>query len=566
MSNHSIKNIILCSDGTGNSPEKGRGTNVWKMFLAVNQHDHESDPALAPQLAFYDNGVGTSSVKLKQVIGSALGVGLGRNIRQLYTSLAKNYKPEDRIYLFGFSRGAFTVRSLAGMIDAVGVIDGRDLSVENLKELVAVAYRAYRSRSGSTRDNFEQLCATQEVGVHRGGIHFVGVWDTVGAVGVPFDWPRVLLQKAALRRRPHAVDLNDSIKNAFHAVAIDEERRSFKVEMFNETKGKDSKTVEQVWFAGVHSSVGGGYPKKGLENVTLHWMMTKAKACDLRLKQQACDEACAGANVHSHLYDSRKGLASYYRYRPRNVADYCARGHTRAKVHVTAIDRIERATDNYAPVNLPPSFEVVGTDPNNSYETQRAKALGGVVSASASLRGGKIGTAQRLSVSRELLYFVFLGVSLFLVAILGVYELDRVTAGEIAEAKTGLECLKNIACVADFAVAKVEGLSDGLSPVLGWIRSTPEGVTKGLQGVVKLGLPDMVAVPLLALFNVPELTLLIAILGLGMFTLRKYLVRSTRDLGVNMWGESFGSAITSVKTAASQSQAKTEKGDSGQAG
>ena len=98
MSTTSHKNIVLCSDGTGNSGGKGCGTNVWQMFLAVDQHGHETDPTNTRQIAFYDDGVGTSSVRIKEIVGGALGVGLGRNIRQLYTSLAKNYAPGDRIF------------------------------------------------------------------------------------------------------------------------------------------------------------------------------------------------------------------------------------------------------------------------------------------------------------------------------------------------------------------------------------------------------------------------------------------------------------------------------------
>ena len=125
------KNIVLCSDGTGNAGGKGRGTNVWQLFLAVDQHGHErhgderDEREEREQLAFYDDGVGTSSFRPKQLLGLALGYGLGANIRELYTALARNYDPgNDSIFLFGFSRGAFTVRSLAGMIDKVGVIDG----------------------------------------------------------------------------------------------------------------------------------------------------------------------------------------------------------------------------------------------------------------------------------------------------------------------------------------------------------------------------------------------------------------------------------------------------------
>src|SRR5919106_2531604 len=103
------KNIILCSDGTGNSGGKGRGTNVWRLYKALDV----SDPST--QIAFYDDGVGSEDFRLFRIMGVAFGWGLARNVRQLYTFLVRHYHPGDDIFLFGFSRGAFTVRSLAGM-------------------------------------------------------------------------------------------------------------------------------------------------------------------------------------------------------------------------------------------------------------------------------------------------------------------------------------------------------------------------------------------------------------------------------------------------------------------
>ncbi len=121
------KNIVICSDGTGNRDIKGRGTNVFKLFEAVDTNGHRLDPMLRPQVAFYDDGVGTSNFLPLKLAGGAFGYGLGRNVRQLYKELIRIYDPGDRIYLFGFSRGAFTARTLAGFITTCGLLNPKKL-------------------------------------------------------------------------------------------------------------------------------------------------------------------------------------------------------------------------------------------------------------------------------------------------------------------------------------------------------------------------------------------------------------------------------------------------------
>jgi len=118
------KNIIICSDGTGNTANKDRGTNVFKLFEAVDLNGHLVDPKLTLQVALYDDGVGTESFLPLKLIGGAFGWGLKRNVLNLYTGLVRIYDPGDRIYLFGFSRGAFTVRTLAGLIAQAGILNG----------------------------------------------------------------------------------------------------------------------------------------------------------------------------------------------------------------------------------------------------------------------------------------------------------------------------------------------------------------------------------------------------------------------------------------------------------
>ena len=122
-----IKNIVLCSDGTGNSGGKGRGTNVWRTYRAVDRAGYvDAQGRQVEQITFDDDGVGTEKFKLFKTLGGAFGWGLSKNIRDLYTALVRTYEPDDRIYLFGFSRGAFTVRALGGMICKCGLLKRGD--------------------------------------------------------------------------------------------------------------------------------------------------------------------------------------------------------------------------------------------------------------------------------------------------------------------------------------------------------------------------------------------------------------------------------------------------------
>src|SRR5262245_42814477 len=198
------KNIVLCSDGTGNRDIKGRGTNVFKLFEAIDLNGHRTNPELDAQLAFYDDGVGTEGIFLKRLFGGATGYGLKSNVKQLYRELARVYDPGDHIFLFGFSRGAFTVRTLAGMIGTCGILSaGRFATATDLRRAVDSGYKAYRAKYDSvlTRivgsalrrpDGATAVAQFQETFAPHVDcrIAFIGVWDTVDAVGLPFALTR----------------------------------------------------------------------------------------------------------------------------------------------------------------------------------------------------------------------------------------------------------------------------------------------------------------------------------------------------------------------------------------
>ena len=294
-----MANIVLLSDGTGNSAAKFFKTNVWRTYQALD---------LAPgsgQVAFYDDGVGTSSFRPLALLGGALGLGLRRNVRDLYSFLCRNYRDGDQIFCFGFSRGAFTIRTLAGMIAGQGVIDGRTLTPDELERQVDAAFKAdrrdYKTRSRKAlgtlwRKMKREPAARQSAtalepqppvpGRFMPKIAFLGVWDTVDAYGLPIDELKRGLDDWLLGLSFPDQDLSPIVQRACHALSIDDERHTFHPVLWNEKFEKEVERfqpqlrgrLKQVWFAGVHSNVGGGYGKDGLAYVSLNWMLAEARA------------------------------------------------------------------------------------------------------------------------------------------------------------------------------------------------------------------------------------------------------------------------------------------------
>lgn len=262
------KNIIFCADGTWDSDAKN--TNVLKIFEAMP--DNES------QIPFYDDGVGADGIPLWKLAGGAFGTGLWRKVKIGYQTIAEEYAPGDSIFLFGFSRGAYTARSLAGMIAICG------LPTKNYNPAVVdAAFDAYRERL----DRQPLLDELKQYAMFDAKIAMVGVWDTVGALGIP----------AAIGESDPIVygfldtSLNPDVLNAYHALAIDEKRAQFHPTLWT-SPPRPGQTLEQVWFCGAHSDVGGGDSdevegKPALSNITLAWMIKKAAALDVQFYPDA---------------------------------------------------------------------------------------------------------------------------------------------------------------------------------------------------------------------------------------------------------------------------------------
>lgn len=366
------KNIVICSDGTGNTTVKGRGTNVFKLFESVDLNGHRFDPKLDPQVSIYDDGVGTEDFKPLKIFAGMTGWGLGRNVRQLYKELCRIYDAGDKIFLFGFSRGAFTVRTLAGLIVRCGIIDAKTQTTASVFEAsVRAAYKAYRSRyrttlmqlflggpkTDATADFKAKFCNNKQP-----KIHFIGVWDTVDAVGMPFHISDIINSVFYRFKFPDQT-LSEHVEHAYQAIAVDEERHSFYPLLWKQSIPSQNKTqkIEQVWFAGAHSNVGGGYPKQGMSLVALDWLMEKAQSAGLRFIAEDRDYYNEHGNVDDKLYDPRAGLGVFYRWKPRDIVLICRDNGVPPIIHLSVLERVAHGTEDYSPGNLPPNGKVVIT-------------------------------------------------------------------------------------------------------------------------------------------------------------------------------------------------------------
>jgi uncharacterized protein (DUF2235 family) len=373
------KNIVICADGTGNTTIKGRGTNVFKTFEAVDTSEHRSTPERAQQVAIYHDGVGTESLKWIRLLSGASGWGLSRNVKQLYGELARVYEPGDRIFLFGFSRGAFTVRTLAGLITTCGILDVSKPEYSTNASFwrgIRAAYTAYRKKyqtrlsrwlHGKLTPDADALRREFSVDI-RGFtypmepvIHFIGVWDTVDAVGLPFRLAD-LINEFIWRFKFPDTTLSVHVGAAYHALAADEARESFAPVLWDEsTEDPERARIQQVWFGGVHSNVGGGYPRQGMSLVALDWMMTQAEHHGLRFHADQRRIYHGAADVNDKAYDSRSGLGVFYRWKPRNVEQICRTNRIAPKIHRSVFERISRGTEGYAPGVLPPNCQVISS-------------------------------------------------------------------------------------------------------------------------------------------------------------------------------------------------------------
>jgi uncharacterized protein (DUF2235 family) len=385
--------IVILSDGTGNAASSVWRTNVWRLFQALDLRGNT-------QAAKYDDGVGTSSFLPLAILGGAFGFGLKRNVLDAYKFICRNYdhKNNSQIFLFGFSRGAFTVRVLAALLLEQGLVVADTES--ELHDGARKAYRAYRAQGyhsiwhvevffRAIRDyllvpiwdfiwgnkSYPNIVRNQVP-----AIEFIGVWDTVAAYGFPIDemtrgisnwvWPLEL---------PNRV-LDPRVKCARHALALDDERTTFHPVLWTEQPRIgpllptpatiDGERLVQVWFVGMHANVGGGYPDDAVAFVPLTWLVDEAVKQGLIFKNTPFADPDSIKSIDSsqdkdgRLYDSRAGLGAYYRYGPRKVSELCDDSYSGVyiptpEIHESVFDRIDSGCNAYAPISLPANYAVV---------------------------------------------------------------------------------------------------------------------------------------------------------------------------------------------------------------
>ena len=385
--------IIILSDGTGNAASSVWRTNVWRIFQSLDLRGNT-------QAAKYDDGVGTSSFMPLAILGGVFGYGLKRNILDAYKFICRNYDHQNgsKIYLFGFSRGAFTARVLAAFVLEQGLVVADTES--ELHNGAVKAYRAYRANGYHSIWHIEVIFRAIRdyliipiLDTLRGNksfskivrepiptIEFIGIWDTVAAYGLPIDemtrgisnwvWPLEL---------PNRV-LSPRVNYARHALALDDERTTFHPVLWTEhEEGKpappipatiDGEKLVQVWFVGMHANVGGGYPDDAVAFVPLYWLLAEAEkyGLDFKVPPYADPDSVkvikSSQDKDGRLYDSRAGLGSYYRYGPRKVYDLCNDKSVGVsvpvpKIHQSVFDRIDSGCNAYAPIGLPPHYVIV---------------------------------------------------------------------------------------------------------------------------------------------------------------------------------------------------------------
>jgi uncharacterized protein (DUF2235 family) len=348
-----MRRLVVCADGTWNAEDAKDGgsvTNVVRIKAAVA-------PAAAdgtPQVVFYHPGVGTGGW-WDRVTGGAFGSGISRNIQECYQFLAREFAPGDQLFFFGFSRGAYTVRSLAGLVRNCGVLKPEHAG------RAAEAYELYRDRGDDSHPNGEAAAAFRAAYARETTIRCLGVWDTVGALGVPTRGPVGWVSRQ--RHGFHDVNLSSRVENAFHALAIDERRGPFAPSLW-EVRASDpacaapGRRVEQRWFAGVHSNVGGGYPDCGLSNLALRWMADRASQCGLEFRPGFLEGLEAECDCGGQLYDSMSKVYKALGAHVRAIGAERTGGappepvHTYEDVDSSVVARHARADTRYAPDNF----------------------------------------------------------------------------------------------------------------------------------------------------------------------------------------------------------------------
>jgi len=313
-----MKRIVALIDGTWNKEGSGADTNVAKLDSAKKVRAFiqaiAADGTL--QHVHYHDGVGSEGDFAQKVLGGAVGLGLKKIIQEVYEYIVTDYASGDELYIFGFSRGAYAARALAGLIGASGIqrkLDANVFEIAWQHYRVAPAVRKQPQTAGmsdrKTLADYARLAAKQSFHDMR-TITCVGVWDTVGSYGIPAGIGLAPLARyfALITLGFHDTSFGDHIRLGLHAVAVDEHRRPFVPTFWTIPRGEEPKGhVEQTWFAGAHSNVGGGYTDSGLSDQALIWMIARVQALTGLQFDVAAVRSNTKPNIAGAVVDSTQG-------------------------------------------------------------------------------------------------------------------------------------------------------------------------------------------------------------------------------------------------------------------
>jgi len=384
-----LKRLVVCCDGTWNRMSAAEPTNV----LMAAQSVLSSDPRGVQQVTYYDEGVGTTYVvsrKIETMLAGAFGLGLLDKIEAAYRFLIFNYEPGDEIFIFGFSRGAYTARSLSGLVRKCGIIP------RALAGKIADVIKFYKDKdthpdSDTAQDfrmNYSPTVVLKEEDrdwrIARNGdpsiieklpllnVAYLGVWDTVGALGVPQHLLISRLFRTKEKYAFHDEKLSSTVASARHAVAIDEDRLSFapstweNLDILNSAKGSTT-AYQQLWFPGGHGSVGGGGNVRGLSNYAFGWVMEGAAAQGLALDAARLAEAASKVDPYAPLHNSTEPQGPVERIYRRAARVGPQQRSLLSKSAVDRLDRLEKKDGTapwtaYRPGNLRALWPKVGSE------------------------------------------------------------------------------------------------------------------------------------------------------------------------------------------------------------
>ncbi|NUU36103.1 phospholipase effector Tle1 domain-containing protein [Pseudomonas sp. C2B4] len=329
-----MSNLVICCDGTWNTPDQREHgipapTNVVRIYNAIDDIDEQG----GKQNKYYHPGVGTDGNWWEKLLGGGAGEGLDKNIMSAYQRLCYNFdlKNDDQIFLFGFSRGAYTVRSLSGFITRCGLLEIKDLPPAVVWERIEYLLQCYRGKKDPRKDRKSKGWKYHNALGQDIKIRFIGVWDTVGALGIPDDMALLNLLDSRKDYTFHDTTLNKSVLTARHAIAMDELRATFQPTLW--TDYDVAQDVKQVWFPGVHADVGGGYRECGLADGALKWMIEEAARCGLRFDDEMLKQI--KPNYNDTMHDSCNGVFAMLPTQPRSIPILS----DRVQLHSSAISR-----------------------------------------------------------------------------------------------------------------------------------------------------------------------------------------------------------------------------------